>query len=102
MWAEVVSSDFSGVSALLRVHLSPTWDLGAGSCLAGSVQFSSWRRPERQVPAADFLFPVSIGPMQFPCGPGMWAEVGRHGSLSCGVRMVCISECSALFPGDLF
>jgi len=36
----VFSSDFSGVSTLLRVQLSPPWGFGAGSCLAGSV--SSW------------------------------------------------------------
>jgi len=35
----VVSFDFSGVSSLLRVQLSPPQDLGAGSCLTHSVQF---------------------------------------------------------------
>jgi len=36
--------------------------------------------------------------MQFHLGPEMWADVGRRGSLSCGLRIVCTSGCSAISP----
>lgn len=36
--------------------------------------------------------------MQIPLGPGMWAEVGRSGSLSYGLKIVQTSGCSALSP----
>lgn len=62
----VVSSEFSGVSELVRVQLSPPWDLGAGSCVTR-------HRPDQQFPAIDcFYIPVSRGTMQFPPETGMW------------------------------
>jgi len=67
----VVSSEFSGCSALLRVHISPPWDLSAGSCRTCSVQF--WAQAETNrfllMTSPIFLYPEAT--MQVPPWPGM-------------------------------
>ena len=96
----VFSTDFSGVSTLLRFQLSPPWDLASGSCLGD--QFRPGRRPELQVLAVVCSYiPLSRGIVQFPLGPGMWAEVFRGGSLSWGLGMSARLGGLLSFPRDL-
>lgn len=72
MWAEVVvSSELSGLSALLRVQLSAPWDLGAGSCGTSSVHFWVQAETRRFLPLTAPIFQYPEGTRQGPLGPGM-------------------------------
>jgi len=100
LWQRIVASDFSGISTLLKVQLSPPRDLGTGSCLAGSVH--SWLQTRTMgTSGCLFLYPC----IQRHCAVSPWTrDVGRSVQRWQSVlhsQDVCTPECSALFPTGL-
>jgi len=79
-----VFSEFSGVSALLRVQLSPPWDFGGGSCSNCFVQFQALEE------ISQFLLLTAI----FPECP-LWQKCRSDYSLS-----LIIPQIFAFSPKD--
>lgn len=98
----VVSSDFLGVSTILRVQLRrhPSRVLCVWSSLTTSVQF---QMETRTVGSHTWLLLYSA--VQRHYAVSLWArnivDVGRSGNLSCSLKIICTSGCSVLSPKGL-